>query len=116
MTGEMSYINPETGIDSNGEEWPIHLAIAKAVNGTLKSFDSYQGPYIAIGNDVKVGNPPYEIPINHLGCVRLWVCYENDYTSCVYREDIDKSVYFDTYIEDCAIEAAEILLRMKGDK
>ena len=114
MTGEMAYINPETGIDSNGESWPIHLAIAKGVGGTLKAFDSYQGPYIAIGNDVRVGNPPYEIPINHLGCVRLWVCYENEYTSYVYREDIDDSISFETWCEDVhyyAIRAALELLK-----
>ena len=117
MTGEMAYIDNETGIDSNGESWPIHLAISKAVNGTLKAFDSYQGPYIAIGNDVKVGNTPYKIPINHLGCIRLWVCYVDELTLNVYREDTFHAIEFDSYgefVKDQAIQAALELI--KGDK
>ena len=46
MTGEMGFINQDTGIDSNGDSHPIHLAIAKAVKGDLRPFDVYQGPYI----------------------------------------------------------------------
>jgi hypothetical protein len=110
MTGEMSYINNETGIDSNGESWPIHLAIAKAVNGTLRPFDSYQGPYISVGTDITVGDSPYKIPVNHLGCIRLWVCYEDEITACVYREDTEEVAYFDSDFTECAIYAAKGLL------
>jgi|TARA_R100001530_G_C4231517_1_gene132776 hypothetical protein len=47
MTGEMSWINQD-GEDSNGDEWRTHAAVAKAVGGTLRPFDVYQGPYISL--------------------------------------------------------------------
>ena len=103
MTGEMSYINPETGVDSNGECWPIHLAIAKAIGGTLKPFDVYQGPYIAVGGDLTMGNSPYAIPLQNLGIVRLWIC-SDDYLEMVYREDTEESIIF--WDEHSAILAA----------
>jgi len=110
MTGEMSYINPNTGIDSNGEEWPLHLAIAKAVNGTLKPFDNYQGPYIVVGKDLRVGNSPYDMPVQHLGIIRLWVIDDGT----IYREDNDQTANFFPYDEMSACEAALSLLEMKG--
>ena len=93
MTGEMSYINPETGVDSNGESWPIHLAIAKELNGELKPFDSYQGPYITIGGDFVVSpSSDYRIPIQGFGIIRLWIFWENEFEMKICREDTEKSV------------------------
>ena len=77
MTGEM--------VTVVREEWPIHAAIAEAVGGELKPFDVYQGPYIVVGKDVRVGKPPYQLAPKGLGVVRLWVGF--DY---VYREDTDE--------------------------
>ncbi len=110
MTGEMSYINPETGVDSNGECWPIHLAIANAIGGTLKPFDVYQGPYIVIGGDLTVGNSPYKVPLQRLGIIRLWICPDNEGIMLeLYREDTEESIPFWNY-EDDAVEAAIELL------
>jgi len=110
MTGEMGYINSETGIDSNGDYWPIHHAIAKELNGELKPFDSYQGPYIVIGSDfVLQPNSDYRMPIQRFGIVRLWVYYDNDMELVIYREDTDKSLRcWDD--PESAIDAAKELL------
>jgi hypothetical protein len=105
MTGEMFYINPETGEDSNGECWPIHLAIAQAVGGTLKPFDVYQGPYIAVGTDLTVGNSPYAMPVRGLRIIRLWVCSNE-----VYREDTEESLPF--WDEEDAVNAAKEILNL----
>ena len=109
MTGEMSYINPETGVDSNGESWPIHLAIAKELGGELRPFDVYQGPYIVIGNDVVAQpNSDYRIPIQGFGIIRLWVFYDEDRLLTIYREDNEKSVTCWTELE--AVIAAKELV------
>jgi hypothetical protein len=46
MTGEMGWIKPD-GTGSNGDCYPIHAAVAKAMRCTLRPFDVYCGPYIA---------------------------------------------------------------------
>jgi len=109
MTGEMSYINTETGIDSNGEHWPIQHAIAKAIGGELKPFDSYQGPYITVGRHLTVSNSPYAIPVQHLGIIRLWVI-PDEIGGQVYREDNDQICPY--YDEISAIMAACDLLEI----
>ena len=112
MTGEMAYINQE-GLDSNGECWDLHAAIAQACGGELKPFDSYQGPYISIGSDVIANSGSnYRMPIQHLSCVRLWVCAnDQDYmTGFVYREDTEEGADFDFYDTESAICAARSLL------
>ena len=45
MTGEMSWIKPN-GDDSNGEGWPVHAEVARALRCRLRPFDTYIGPYI----------------------------------------------------------------------
>ena len=113
MTGEMSWINPETGKDSNGDVWNIHLAIAKAVGGELKPYDVYQGPYISVGIDLRIGNSPYSIPVQNQKCVRLWVIPVNDYDAVVYREDTDKQSYaFCMYSGDVEFEAKHAALSL----
>ena len=105
MTGEMHYINPETGEDSDGNIWESHLAIAKATGGTLKPFDQYQGPYIIVGGDLTVGNAPYAMPVQRLGIVRLWLTEDG-----VYREDTDQIEPCIPWIpETCAMAAMALM-------
>lgn len=40
MTGEMS------AADVTKEAYPLHFAIAEAMNGHVHPFDTYQGPYV----------------------------------------------------------------------
>ena len=97
MTGEMWHID-ENGKDDNGNEWPIHAAIAKALcdeghDASLQPFDQYQGPYILIGKDARLGQPPYAVATQHLGVVRLWVVSSQPDSDGIlwriYREDTD---------------------------
>jgi len=110
MAGEMSWIKQD-GTDSDGNVWETHAAIAKAVGGYLRPFDQYQGPYITVGGDVVVGIPPYGVPAQHLGVVRLWLCNDEDGLCYIYREDIDKSSFaFFCGNTDAAIAEARALL------
>jgi len=109
MTGEMSWINQD-GLDSNGEEWTFHAAIAKAVGGTLKPFDVYQGPYIAVGPDFTAGASPYRVPIQNMGCVRLWLGADEDGFPCIYREDIDQIINVPFLDEETVVDCAKEIL------
>ena len=95
MTGEMSGITKD-GRDTNGEYWPLHAAIANALDGELRPFDVYQGPYIKVGK------------------AKFWVFSEDGYDAIIYREDTDtKAEPFPMYSklsEELAIEAARYLL------
>jgi hypothetical protein len=68
--GEVHSID-KTGLDSNEEYWPLHAAIARAVGGTLRAFDYYQGPHITS----PVGT--------------FWLSMDGDYRARVWREDTD---------------------------
>ena len=112
MTGEMCAIDQE-GLDSNGDTWELHAAIAQAVGGELHPFDVYQGPYISVGGNVTVGNAPYTIPAQLPGIVRLWLVPDehNEGFLRVYREDIDTLSWGFWYDDkNSAIEAAGELL------
>jgi len=98
MTGEMHWVNQD-GTDSNGDVWKIHAAVAKAVGGRLMPFDVYQGPYIVVGPDLRVGRTP--VNARHLGIVRLWLYVKDDLVGVVYREDTD------TYREYLPIDDAD---------
>jgi len=113
MTGEMIYIDQETGEDQDGNVWIYHLAIAKALGGTLKPFDMYQGPYIVFGEDLTAGNSPYAMPIQGLGIIRLWITSDGSLTDMfsIYREDTDESIPF-WPCEEHAIESAKEILRL----
>ncbi len=67
MTGEMSRS------ELTREAWPLHFAIADDTGGQVMPFDQYQGPYIVIGPDIRIGRDPYAYCPRHLGIVRLWV-------------------------------------------
>lgn len=96
MTGEMQAIKQD-GNDSNGEYWPLHAAVAKAINGILKPFDVHQGPYILIPNKYHDS--------------KLWLI-ETEYKSRWYREDTqEESLSFWPYEIDIAVEAAELLTK-----
>jgi len=115
MTGEMYWIDEETGQDSNGDVYELHAAIAKAIGGQLKPFDKYQGPYIVIGKDIRAGSGPYAIPVQNLGVIRLWIIPQpNDEESgffCIYREDTNETSHpFWWNDESMAIEAARQLI------
>jgi len=45
MAGEMSWVKAN-GDDSNGEGWPVHAAVARALRCRLRPWDVYCGPYI----------------------------------------------------------------------
>ncbi len=88
MTGEMYQIDPITGEEPDGTIWEYHAAIAKAVGGTIEPFDQYQGPYVLVGEDVRVGVAPYQHTPTGLGVIRLWIL--SDDLTRVYREDTNE--------------------------
>ena len=103
MAGEM--------FKATREEWPSHYAIADAVGGEVKPFDVYQGPYVVVGGDVRIGNAPYAMAPSHLGIVRLWITDEG-----VYREDTDTLTPCFVYDDACIVEAAEIAIGLIPDE
>lgn len=91
MTGEMYHIDQD-GKDDSGNEWLIHAAIAKALraegyDATLQPFDQYQGPYILVGRDVRIGTRPYQLAVQNAGVVRLWLSATEHGAAVIYRED-----------------------------
>lgn len=110
MTGEMGFIDQD-GNDCNGDCYSTHAAIAKALNGTLKPFDVYQGPYISIGDDVRLGSAPYAIAPRLPGIVRLWIEVVDDVFARVYNEDTcNTSFEFPMTDTQAAIDAAKSVL------
>ena len=77
--------------------YPTHFKLADALrrrgykNATVEAFDTYQGPYIAVNGDIKIGNPPYQYCPSGLGVIRLWLTEDRDQLPCLYREDTNKS-------------------------
>ena len=93
MAGEMGYIHPTTGKEADGTVWSTHAAIVRALRragytANIKPFDQYQGPYIAVGSDVRLGSGPYAMAPRLPGVVRLWLS-EDEGFPVVYREDTD---------------------------
>jgi hypothetical protein len=100
MTGEMHHIDTATGEDSNGEVWNVHAAIARHLDGILRPFDKYQGPYILVDG------------------AKLWLTTADGFVGRVYREDTEK-VSFEFNLntdntEHAAIVAAQLLLAGGG--
>lgn len=107
MTGEMRWIKPN-GDDSNGEGWPVHAAVARALRCRLRPFDKYIGPYI----DHKRG--------------RLWLSSEDGITgtACLwpggvapaYRDPLTVD-FPNVYDADQALAACrEVLRQARGQK
>lgn len=46
MTGEMGWIKAN-GEASDGNSYPVHATVARALRSRLRPFDTYIGPYIA---------------------------------------------------------------------
>ncbi len=104
MTGEMFKE------DVTREAFPLHFAIADALNGHVEPFDVYQGPYICIGQDMRAGSEPYQIAIQNFGVIRLWLIRTVD-GDLIYNEANDKrSTPFPFDDTECAIEAAQSIL------
>lgn len=94
----MSRINPRTGEDSNGESWPVHLAVARSTRGKLRPFDMYQGPYILIP-----------------GKGSLWLSSDDGFTGTVFHDGIRRAVdYWPLNNTRRACRAARMLLRGEG--
>ena len=96
MTGEMHHIDQD-GKDDSGNEWTMHAAIAKALrdegfDATLQPFDQYQGPYILVGKDIRVGERPYQLAVQNMGVTRLWIYPDGEEQSgelLISREDTE---------------------------
>lgn len=86
------------------ESYPLYFAIAKALKGTVEPFDQYQGHYVLIGKDIRLGREPYALAPRGLGIVRLWIVPDEhwpDYEARVYNEATDKlSEAFPLYCKD----------------
>ena len=105
MTGEMF------AHDVTPEAFPLHFAVANALDGHVKPFDVYQGPYICIGQDTRAGAEPYQLCVQNLGVVRLWVIRDETTGDIIYNEANDKqSEPFPFDDVDCAIAAARSIL------
>src|SRR5574341_1070698 len=68
------------------ENYPLHFAIADKFHGKVIAFDQYQGPYVVIGKDVRVGNSPYAIAPRGMVIVRLWLCSDDGGAYFIYNE------------------------------
>lgn len=80
MAGEMS------AAEVTREAYPLHFAIADSFGGEVKPFDQYQGPYVVIGDDVRIGRTPYAVAPRGLGVVRLWLCSDDGAECYIYNE------------------------------
>ena len=124
MTGEMYHIDQE-GKDDSGNEWTMHAAIAKAsraegYDATLQPFDQYQGPYILVGKDIRVGEHPYRLAVQNMGVIRLWISPDNDDqngSTLIYREDTNtlSRLFWDEDIESAIACAKGLLARTKEE-
>src|SRR3990167_7080000 len=107
MTGEVSSID-RNGLDSNGDQWETHAAVARALRRRLRPFDKYIGPYI----DTRGGKL-------FLGSCDCQPCGGSDGVGCLwpdggvpaYREPITFS-YGPAHDVDEAINAARQCLRL----
>lgn len=100
MTGEM------IKSDVTEEAFPVHFAIAKALGGTVEPFDQYQGPYVVIGRDIRVGSEPYATAPTGLGIKRLWLCSLDGTVCTIYNEATDKTSDAFLWGDDSTIEEA----------
>lgn len=105
MTGEMHQS------EVTREAYPLHFAVADALGGVVHAFDQYQGPYVCIGPDLRIGQPPYAIAPKGLGIVRLWLCYDSSGWITIYNEANERtSDLFRWDNASTAVEAARSVL------
>lgn len=100
MTGEMH----ESEVTR--DEWPLHFAISDALGGEVRPFDHYQGPYIAVGGDVRVGGGPYAYCPRISGVVRLWVMSDDGAGFSIWNEDTEIESQSYPYLYDDEFDAA----------
>lgn len=91
MTGEMH--KSEVTRDA----FPTHFAIADALDGEVRPFDQYQGPYILIRG------------------ARLWVIFEEGMFATIYNEANEKQsepfLVMSSDVADFAANAARSVLK-----
>lgn len=104
MTGEMSWIKPN-GEDSNGEGWPVHAEVARALHCRLRPWDVYCGPYI----DHKRGKLWLSSDDGMSGTACLWVNGE----APAYREPITCD-FWNVEDADATLDACRAVLREAG--
>ena len=104
MTGEVSWIKPN-GDDSNGDRWPVHAAVARALRCRLRPWDAYCGPYIAH----KRGKLWISSEDGMSGTACLWP----GGTAPAYREPITAD-FPNVYDTEQALDACRAVLREAG--
>ena len=103
MTGEM---HPS---EVTREAYPLHFAVADALDGTVHPFDHYQGPYVSIGPNNWIVPTGAFYP-KGLGIVRLWF-QGGKYGVMIYNEVNQRgSKWFPKDCSECAVEAARSVL------
>lgn len=104
MTGEMH------ASEVTRDTFPTHFAIAEALGGSVKPFDQYQGPYVVIGTDIRIGTSPYACAPRGLGIVRLWLCSDDGVLATVYNEatDAQSEPFFYEDTESAIAAACEV--------
>ena len=118
MTGEMYQIDPITATEPDGTVWEYHSTLARGLrqrgfDATVQPFDQYQGPYVLIGEDFRMG--PYAAAVQGMGVIRLWLS-ENGYDGegagegAIYREDTDTAELFILESPESLVNAALSLL------
>lgn len=103
MTGEMNWIKPN-GDAGDGESYPLHAAIARALRSRLRPFDTYVGPYI----DHKRGKIFITSEDGCTGTVCMWP----GGVAPAYREPL-VSEYFPAEDVDAARAAVSEVLRRR---
>lgn len=108
MTGEMSRID-QKGHDSNGDDWPMHAAVAKALRCPLQPFDVYIGPYIRchegwlfLGSD---GD----------GC-EVYACLWPDGQAPAWRDPIVSDNFWHDDVEAAITAARDVLRRYRAER
>lgn len=72
MAGEMS--QSEVTRDAYPDLFRLMDALKRrGIRSEPKAFDQYQGPYLAVRNDIRVGNAPYQVLTNMPGVLRVWL-------------------------------------------
>jgi len=90
----MYSINPYTATEPDGTCWVLQKAIVQALrrrglDAHVEPFDQYQGPYICVGPDLRVGTRQYQLAVQHLGIIRLWVT-DSEGRARIWNEATDK--------------------------
>jgi len=99
--------------------YSLHFAIMDGLKKAgydtdVQAFDTYQGPYIVVGPDIRAGSGMYHIAVQGMGIIRLWLIYEEGFCK-IYREDNEKCSGFFKW-DDEKKATNEAIDLVKGDK